>query len=794
MDISATRRGADTGRKRHGPHFPVVIVGEVFTTSLEPVHSLCPVAPSPKLPFALLPICNTPIIDYILENLAENGVDEVFILLNGESVPMVQSHLKNNRTVRGRPWLECKDMKVHVVGSVRTLSRLCDVTAEIVEQNLVGQNSSFLFVPVDAVAVFTNLRTLFHMHVERSKTIKSYAATLVCTSVRTALEETLHNVLASNTGNVEGVTASLEHEPPLAPSCGLYAVKGRPLPAPVFPPNPLTMFTLQQSTGVVRGMVRLESTGKMSEATRMEFNERERVSVRSDLVPTGFLFCSGGALSLFSFPMADQHAFLVDLLAKHELWGNVFGVVEANTPMCVVQPINSLRTYIQANIDVCRRRFFPLTREYRFVEDRELYAASPHCPSVYLHQVGAKVLGGLCGPCVVVGEHVVVPPNAVVRGAVLGKGVSIGDGSVVVGCVLLDGAAIGRNCVLRNSLIGHHVKVFDKAELLNCIVGDGCVIGSNGYVNGDVVATNSSSGNDENNSVSSNAGISGRGGVYNSHFVGTRGVVLQDVVLVSCEEADADESVVGLGGVGRMLERRHISAIAPTSELFLCDPVPRNADSSDDDESATDGDDDDDETFGDTVRSLVEQALSQPSRMDHCIFQMKSSRLTFGRRNRDLCYVVTEHLLKYTMENSRSDRTTLLRRVEDAFAQWCSAFYSEMVTGDEEMQAILEAVCCSIGDPTCPLHKCGPMLLQCIYNDCDEELYEERGYCIVSGESLVEFDARMTRLSEQREEEMSEDDDHLDHRTESMIRVALSCKKFIADVRSFLEEESDGTY
>lgn len=798
MDISATRRGADAGRRRHGPRFPVIIVGEVFTNASAPVHPLFPVAPSGKLPFALLPICNTPIIDYILENLAENGVDEVFILFNSESVPLVHSHLKNNRTVRGRPWLECKDMKVRVVESVRTMTRLCDVTAEIVEQNLVEQNSSFLFVPIDSVAVFTNLRGLFHMHLERSRNIKSYAATLVCTSVKAALEETLHNVLVNNADNTGTSATQQQREPSPGGGFGLYALERRPLPAPALPPSPLTMFAIQQSTGVVRSMTRLEPAGETSEPVRMEFSSRDRISVRSDLVPTGFLFCSGGALSLFSFPMADQHAFLVDLLAKHELWGNVFGVAEAVAPMSVVQPINSLRTYIQANIDVCNRRFFPLTREYRFVEDRELYAASPHLPSVYLHQLGAKVLANTCGPCVVVGEHVVVPPNAVVRGAVLGKGVSIGDGAIVVGCVLLDGAVVGRNCVLRNSLIGHNTRVSDRAEVLNCIVGDDCIIGSADETHKVVAITSSSS--DSKNEDSASVNTDGRcrsntNGVYTAHLAGDQGIVLHDVVVAVCSAVDTDERVVGRGGLGRVLQGQHINSIVPTSELFLRDPIPRNADDSGVGDSETDDDDDDGEgTFGEVVRTLLDQAIGQPSRMEHCVFQMKNSRLTFGRKNRDLCYIVTEQLLKHAMGQNTGDTNVLMQSVRDLFGQWCRALYTDVVTGDDEMQAVLEAVCCSVADPACPLHKCGPMLLECIYNDCDEDLYEERGYCIVSGESLVEFGTRMARLAEQRCNESDEEDEEeeLDSRKEGMLRVALTCQKFIADVRFFLEEEEEG--
>ncbi|KEG08333.1 translation initiation factor eIF-2B subunit epsilon [Trypanosoma grayi] len=770
MDLAATRRGTETGRRRHGPHFTVIIVGEVFSA---PAHPLSPVAPADDLPFALLPICNTPIIDYILENLAQNGVDEVCILLNAASVQQVREHLQNNLTARGRPWLESKDMKVEIVESVRTMTQLYDATAEIVDHNLVGQNSSFLFVPIDAVAQFTNLRDLFHAHVHRTKTIKGHAATLLCTSVRASLVDTLHDVLVSNARAQAERDGSqlLEREGSiiLAP-----AEEWRLFSASELPPHHLTMLTLQKSTGVVHGMVRLEPREEPADPTVVEFKKQQHYSVRTDLLPTGFLFCSGGALSLFTFHMADQHAFLVDLLAKQELWGNVFSVLEVTPSMGLVQPINSLRAYIQANIDVCFRRFFPLTREFPFADDRDRYAVSPQCQSVYLHQIGAKVLSNTCEPCVVVGEQVEVPPNTVVRGTVFGKGVRIGEGSVIIGCIVLEGARVGCGCVLRHSLIGRSVIVGDRAEVVNSIVGEGCVLGTIKGRNGKSCTSGSSE---------------------------AVGVVVRDQAIVACAAAQTEPWLAAHNGCGRVLQERYVSNIVPTRELFVRDPIPRAASEATGD---YDDDDDDEETaakFKEAVLALVDQALKQPSRIEHCMFQMKTVRLSFERKNRDLCYVVTERLLTHVLEKhaDKGDPRVVVKAAEDLFVQWCRPFYSDIVTGDDEMQAMLEATCTAIRDPSCPLHLRGPVLMECLYNGCDDDLYDERGYCIVSGQSLVEFSERMSSLARQRARDVDsdsdfdddDDDDDADSREEGMLRVARSCEPFIAGVRAFLEEEEE---
>ncbi|KAH9600281.1 Hexapeptide repeat [Trypanosoma melophagium] len=808
MDIAATRRTTETGRKRHGPHFTVIIIGEVFNS---PSHPLSPVSPSQNLPFALLPICNTPIIDYILENLAENGVDEVCILLNRESVEAVRYHLQNNRTARGKPWLESKDMKVKVVESKRNMTRPFDATSEIVDHNLVAQNSSFLFVPIDSMAFFTNLRDLFHIHNQRTNDLKKYAATLLCTSVRTILEDTLHDLLLEKMSERENCLGSplIERDSPATAGVTLSAAEHRPLGGYEYPPSHLTMFTLQKSTGVVRSMTRVEPREESPEAISMEFSSKEPISVRTDLVPTNFLFCSAEALPLFTFHMNDLHAFLVDLLVKEELWGNVFGIQVVNPSMGIVQPINSLTSYIQTNIDVCCRRFFPLTREYSFAEDLARYAVSSHCQSVYLHQVGAKVLSSNCEPCVVVGEQVVIPPTAVVRGTVFGKGVRIGDGAVITGCVILDGTTIGPGCILRHSFIGHNVVISEKAEVSYSIIGDRCIIGvmpvtgSSSSNNSSIRGSGSASGrNIIDSTPTSTKATEGKNNKNNKNEDNVQGVIIEDQAIIACSNAETDKKLTGQGGCGKAMKYRYVSGILPTREVFIRDNIPRaTSEADEDDDSNVDSDSEQMEVFKDAIHDLIEQALKQPSRIQDCTFQMKNTRLTFGRKNGDLCRIVTHKLLTHIMERhgKSKDVSFLLQSVRDLFAQWCRPFYKDIVTGTDEMQATLRAVCTAIGDVNSPLHKAGPLLLECLYNDCDDELYDERGYCIVSGESLVEFAAFIRKLQQQREQqfdsdesdEEEEEEDSEYEAEERMLRVGLSCEEFIAGVRDFLMEEEE---
>ncbi|RNF02070.1 translation initiation factor eIF-2B subunit epsilon [Trypanosoma rangeli] len=476
MDFSTTHRVVDPGRKRHTKPFVVVILGEVFDAAS---HPLFPVAPAEGLPFALLPICNTPIIDYLLENLAGNGADEVYILLNNESVAPVCKHLQGNRTACSEPGQKGNKLKVQVVASTHKMTNFHDAAALILGQNIVQQNTSFLFVPIDAIASMRSLSDLFETHLQRAKTIKNYAATMLCASVKPLLEDTLHDVLVGELNKQERATGNslLERGVNNYVGVDIRAVERRPHMVPECPPNQLTMFVLEKSTGVVKNMVRLEQDEKQVEPVMMHFSDKEILSLRTDLVPTGYFFCSAGALSLFTFHMLDHHSFFAAFLDNQELLGNVFGIQAVVQTTDIVQPIKSLRAYIQVNIDVCFRRFFPLTRDSSFAGDGCRYSVSPHCQSVYLHQKKAEGLSSNFGPCVVVGELASIASGAVVRGSVLGKRVKIGAGSTIIGCVLLDGTVVGHRCFLSRSLIGYNVIVNDGAEVSNSVIGQGCMIG-----------------------------------------------------------------------------------------------------------------------------------------------------------------------------------------------------------------------------------------------------------------------------------------------------------------------------
>ncbi|KPI85109.1 putative guanine-nucleotide-exchange-factor putative translation initiation factor EIF-2B subunit [Leptomonas seymouri] len=834
MDISATRRGIVDRGERQSARLHAVIISE----PLLPVHMhgghpvvfgpLSPLSPSPRLPAALVPVCNTPIIDYVLENLVVNGVEEATILVNASSAEKTVAHLSTCRTARGKPWTQSDSIRVNVVECARRIASLADAAQEMRERNVVEQQGSFLFVPIDCISSFTNLRACFQTHLERVRKVGKYAATLLCVSSRAPLIAAQHNSLVNHLAEVDE-TAAAQITSPTSVRHGLLSIqqtsdmlRSRSYAAPFVPKEHHTTFVVNKATQVVTYMARLESGEDAPEPPVVLFNGSAQQSVRMDLTPTGFLFCCCEALSLIEFHIRDLYSFLsTSLLGQTEVFGNVFGLIELPSTAAVVDPISSLEAYIQANQDVCARCLFPMTRESCFAEAVAKYAVSSLCETVYLHTT-VKCASSNVGPNVVVGERVSVPATVELAGTVLGAGVDLGEGATIRNSVIMDGASIGPGCSLDGCLVGPHAIIRGGAELSHVVVGERCIIDgvtcggapmvlSQVAIECDVAEAIKEDGGRE--SLSLNGGASSAASSSSSSDEADSGVRGTDVLLT------------GQNGRGRALEERYSSNIIPTVALFTEDPVAR-ADQQDEEDDFSE-EDDERGLFRRSIQRHVETGLLHPGRIEASSYDMSTVCLTSGFGYPELCEIVTELLMEHLLAERKDDSgavivsspSDLMDSAHELFEIWCRPFYNNFLSRNnqqnvEAMVATLEGLCGSIGSETCPLHAYGPQLVEMLYYGCDDELYDERGYCIVSEEGLFAFEEEMEHRREvlQRyttfkgekhssssssstssdDDDSDNDDESRDLHEEGKVLVAASCRDFIEGVRAFIKEQKGG--
>lgn len=70
-----------------------------------------------------------------------------------------------------------------------------------------------------------------------------------------------------------------------------------------------------------------------------------------------------------------------------------------------------------------------------------------------------------------------IASKCVIKGCVIGSKVTIGMGSRLTNCLIMDGASVGERCVLTGTVIGKKAKIGNQCTLMECEVQDGNMLG-----------------------------------------------------------------------------------------------------------------------------------------------------------------------------------------------------------------------------------------------------------------------------------------------------------------------------
>lgn len=729
-----------------------------FRPSLHPITQ--------DVPLALLPICNTALIDYVLENLVQNGVTQTFVLLSKSSFHQVREHMQTVRSSRGKAWLDCREMRVVPVESTRTLANLNDAIGEVLHRNLIRENESVFWIPIDVVTNMTNMKEMFHRHQQRLDEVSKYAATMILSEDRMALRDALEKVVVDEVDRQEAAHQDVV-PPTMTPSAapvfaGDFEMPTKAANASIRPLDVHRMTVVfDKKTSIVRNLERYErgsEDGTEFQPLKLEVGRKERLSVRTDLVFHGLCILAPEALSLFKFFFKDVYELFSNILIDQELLGNSCAV-EICTPNTVVCAINSISSYLFASWNVMNRLLFPLTRESNFANQRDHYALSHDCHTVYLNSE-AKVGGGVAGRAgnVVIGPSTEIPATTRVHRSTFGRGVTLGENCLIEGCVLHDNVRVADNCILTNSVICSDV-----------IVGE---------------TSQQAAGTSSKHCIEIHRSVVGRGVIVATT---RKALYLEEVRLERCATSLSVPSLVGDKGQGRACAATQPSTILPVEQLFTSDNIPKG----DDDGEASCSDDDagdnaaDNTPFGKQICKLVRPAIASPSRIEHIKIELKNIRLTYQKTNADLARVVVMILLKHVDEKFADhprDAATGKAAFDSASAllsQWCRPFFVDFVTTQEEMNEVLVGVSVAIAAPNSVLLTQAPKLFECLYNSCDDDLYDEREFCVVSGDALLKFDDYVAELEE-------EEPTTLDDEERAVLKVGTLCAKYIAGVDALL--------
>ncbi|XP_053665543.1 translation initiation factor eIF-2B subunit epsilon-like [Anopheles marshallii] len=392
-----------------------IVIADSYNADFEPFTS--------TTPLALLPIANVPLVEYTLETLNRNGVEEVIVFCSNH-INQVK-HYIHQRQAAGCTW--SINMKVSIIGS-----KSCRSTGEAI-RDLDIRNTIRGHVLLLGVNSLTNadLATLMEEHKQLSKQDRGAVMTVV-------YKEGLQRM---RTGNevmiaVEPKTRRLLHHQRLA---------------------------------------RQDRERTFEVPLELFLTNRDMV-VRHGLLDPQIAVCSHAALALFAdnFDFLTRDDFVRGVLINEEILNSRIYVAKLAAKEYAMQ-VNNWQSFHLVNLDVINRWLYPLVPDTAVSELRQQYMHLRN--NVYRHRnVHLSRSCDLDGD-LVVGEESEIGEGTYLRQSVVGRscrigrncrivnsflmeGVIIGDGTVLSHCILQRGVTVGVGCTINpGSLLGEGVEI-----------------------------------------------------------------------------------------------------------------------------------------------------------------------------------------------------------------------------------------------------------------------------------------------------------------------------------------------
>ena len=403
-----------------------VVLADSFTHRFRPITL--------ERPKTLLPLANVPMIEYTLEFLASNGVEEVFVFCCAHADQLTQ-YIENSA------WSNTAGFVVHTIVSTNCIS--AGEALRLIDHKHVIR-SDFILISGDTVANM-DLRRALEVHRERRKTER--LAIMTCcfkTISRRQREEHLgeSNLVVAMDPGTGRVLHYDEQASPSLPD----AEKGSQKKAKA----KLAPLSLDASL----------------------FSEHPSVRVRTDLQDCHVDVCAPEVLMLFTDNFDYQHLrrdFVCGTLNERELGNNIYahelGAREYATR------VTNLRTYDAVSRDVINRWVYPVCPDVNCLPRGDATLYKHTWPQIYLEKGcevdPSAVIGGGC----VIGDGCVIGPGAVIERSTLGRGAVVGANARLTGSYVMTNARIAPIAVVTSALIYEGAVIHESAR-----VGKGAII------------------------------------------------------------------------------------------------------------------------------------------------------------------------------------------------------------------------------------------------------------------------------------------------------------------------------
>ncbi|KAE9975165.1 hypothetical protein Vi05172_g8515 [Venturia inaequalis] len=427
--MAPKKKDSKNEEQQDEPPLQAVILSDTYETKFAPLTM--------DRPRILLQLCGTPIIEYTLNFLASNGVQEVFLYLPASHVDQVDEYIQNSKwqTTSSKSTSPFSRLELIRTTSTSVGDCLRDLDARGT------MKGDFLVVYGDLISTL-DITPALQQHKARRLANKDRIFTTVLT--RAAGHDRAH---------------------------GNYT--------PVFTIDP-------QSSRLLQYDQLLHSSSGSEHAMPLSaelFSDHQELDIMTGLTDTGIDICTVDVLALWqdSFDLQDpRRQFLKLALRDYELNNKTF--YAHITESGYSARVRDLSSYKSVSNDLISRRAYPFVPEMNMLSNQEfkLYRNKNYREAgVILHRQAIAEKNSAIGQGTSIGADSVVTGSTIGRNCLIGRGVrienshifdntSVGDFTTIKDSIVAGEVVIGKRCeVLDRSLLSWSCRISDGISLKN---------------------------------------------------------------------------------------------------------------------------------------------------------------------------------------------------------------------------------------------------------------------------------------------------------------------------------------
>ncbi|KAF2139991.1 uncharacterized protein K452DRAFT_274630 [Aplosporella prunicola CBS 121167] len=409
-----SKKGASNEKQRAADEevedpLQAVILADPFETRFSPLTL--------ERPRCLLPLANTPLIEYTFEFLANAGVEEVFVYC-GAHTDLVEEYIQNSKWYsQSSPF-----SKVEMIRS--TSNTIGDAMRDLDQRALLVND--FLVVYGDVVSNLSMESALAAHRARRAKD-KNAIMTMVLREAGTN-----HRTKAQGT-------------------------------RPVFVVDPTKDRCLHFEQINSKDQINSDQSKRFVSIAPDLLDENDELEVRTDLIDCGIDICTPDVLALWSDNFdfqAPRRGFLHSVLKDYELNGKTIHTHVVNDHYAA--RVRNLHAYDAVSQDIISRWTYPLCPDSNLLRSQSYRFQKGN-----IYKEEGVILARSCviNRGTVIGKDSSIGDGSIISNSIIGRNCYIGRNVTIDGAYIWDHAVIGDNTIINKAIVANEASIGRKCRI-----------------------------------------------------------------------------------------------------------------------------------------------------------------------------------------------------------------------------------------------------------------------------------------------------------------------------------------